>query len=511
MGKLGFPTNSVFRLYVKPIEETAMAELPPIGQDNSSSNQNQNSEPNKIVWVESGDVYKPIPKSIEKFKSERGITNTKKEKVYITIIALRNLIAHLSSNTTVEKGGILFGNAYVDPDYKVYVEIKSAVAAPSTIGTGAHLEFTSASWQGIMDYAKTTHPQENIVGWYHSHPNLGVFMSGTDRNTQRAFFYHPWCVSIVYDPVRGEIAYFLGDNAIQVNVVEFGGGDTENIMFSDPEDKDPDPRIESSQEEETNNEVERSVPEPEQNLRNNKIVFLALPLLLILIVIVIPNFLLKDSFKNPINQPNLNNLPQVSNRQEANGNVTFSDTYTEGNYEFYAEYITMGTETYRTLEANQNVLHVPIIKPKTQIGSGDEIILLIIGNKSNNSIAKNVTLEMEKFHIKNKSKEIPLVDSVRVSDNMQLDKLSSKRKVIKENLGSLSNGRAVLVLISSSYISNFQQGVAPNFQQRVVRDIVNIPRRVIYEDSEGNQKSIKVAKILQSRTLVNQDTKIKIE
>ncbi|MCL2925514.1 MAG: Mov34/MPN/PAD-1 family protein [Trichodesmium sp. MAG_R04] len=194
-----------------------MVDLPPIDQDNSSSN--QNSEPNKIVWVESEDVYKPIRKLIKDFKSERGITNTKKERVYITEIALQNLREHLCSNITVEQGGILFGNAYVDPQYTVYVEIKSAVAAPSTIGTGAHLEFTSASWQGIMDYAKITHPQENIVGWYHSHPNLGVFMSGTDMNTQRAFFYHPWCVSIVYDPVRDDIAYFLGANARRVNVV----------------------------------------------------------------------------------------------------------------------------------------------------------------------------------------------------------------------------------------------------------------------------------------------------
>ena len=64
-----------------------------------------------------------------------------------------------------------------------------------------------------MDYAKSTHPEANIVGWYHSHPNIGVFMSGTDMRTQRAFFYHPWCVSIVYDPIRNEIGCFLGMEA----------------------------------------------------------------------------------------------------------------------------------------------------------------------------------------------------------------------------------------------------------------------------------------------------------
>jgi proteasome lid subunit RPN8/RPN11 len=66
-----------------------------------------------------------------------------------------------------------------------------------------------------MDEAKANHPEANIVGWYHSHPNIGVFMSGTDMRTQQAFFYHDWSVSIVYDPVRQDIGFVnysrLGD------------------------------------------------------------------------------------------------------------------------------------------------------------------------------------------------------------------------------------------------------------------------------------------------------------
>ncbi len=41
-----------------------------------------------------------------------------------------------------------------------------------------------------------------VVGWYHSHPNLGAFFSGTDRATQRAFFNRPYSVGLVVDPVR---------------------------------------------------------------------------------------------------------------------------------------------------------------------------------------------------------------------------------------------------------------------------------------------------------------------
>jgi proteasome lid subunit RPN8/RPN11 len=52
-----------------------------------------------------------------------------------------------------------------------------------------------------------------IVGWYHSHPKLGAFFSGTDRATQRAFFNHPYSVGLVVDPWRNEDAWFLGPEA----------------------------------------------------------------------------------------------------------------------------------------------------------------------------------------------------------------------------------------------------------------------------------------------------------
>ena len=427
-----------------------MPDLPSVDRDNSSLN--QNSEQNKIVLVESEDVYKPIPKSIEAFKSEREIRNAKKEKVYITKIALKHLKGHLGSNTRVEQGGILFGNAYEDPQYKIYVEIKSAVAAPSTIGTGAHLEFTSDSWQGIMDYAKNTHPQENIIGWYHSHPNLGVFMSGTDMNTQRAFFHHPWCVSIVCDPVRREIGYFLGAKAEHVNVVEFGGGGAENIRFSEPADKALDSRIKYSQEEETskdetNQEIEQKNQTIGSGRNRNNFTPLVLVTLLILMVGIILKFLLQIPFNNSISQSNQNGSNLSVSQSQVGGNLSNSNTSTEGNYEFNAEYIRMPIATYRTLEANQNILYSPIIKPQTTIGGGNEIILLVIGQEGN-SIAKNVNLEIERVLFK--GREIGLIDSVKVPDK----RITGKPEIVRENLGTLSNGRAVLVLISSSYPSD---------------------------------------------------------
>eukprot|EP00300_Choanocystis_sp_HF-7_P001279 c11028_g1_i1.p1 GENE.c11028_g1_i1~~c11028_g1_i1.p1 ORF type:complete len:362 (-),score=68.61 c11028_g1_i1:22-984(-) len=44
---------------------------------------------------------------------------------------------------------------------------------------------------------------ELAIGWYHSHPGLKVFLSGTDCGTQRTYqtFFDPW-LAVVIDPVR---------------------------------------------------------------------------------------------------------------------------------------------------------------------------------------------------------------------------------------------------------------------------------------------------------------------
>ena len=197
-------------------------QLPNFSEPDNSTVQDEPvlAQLNRIEWVECEDVYQSTRKSIKEFTAERDIPS-KFSQVYILEEALASLIRHLKKDISVEHGGILFGQAYTDSEQGIYVEITAAVAAPATIGTSAHLEFTPDSWLGIMDYAKATHAKANIVGWYHSHPNIGVFMSGTDMRTQQAFFHHPWCVSIVCDPIRNEISYFLGEKAKVVKPVVF--------------------------------------------------------------------------------------------------------------------------------------------------------------------------------------------------------------------------------------------------------------------------------------------------
>jgi proteasome lid subunit RPN8/RPN11 len=40
-----------------------------------------------------------------------------------------------------------------------------------------------------------------VVGWLHSHPGLGCFLSHTDISTQQRYFDHPQSIAAVVDPL----------------------------------------------------------------------------------------------------------------------------------------------------------------------------------------------------------------------------------------------------------------------------------------------------------------------
>ena len=55
----------------------------------------------------------------------------------------------------------------------------------------------------VVEMAKSIGRKENLVGWYHSHPGYGCWMSGIDCSTQQLNqqYQEPW-LAIIIDPVR---------------------------------------------------------------------------------------------------------------------------------------------------------------------------------------------------------------------------------------------------------------------------------------------------------------------
>lgn len=123
--------------------------------------------------------------------------------------AIDSLKTHLSQDTSKETGGILVGNVSDSKDI-YYTQITGAIAAPTTIGTRSNFRFTPNCWPAILKSQKELFPQTQIVGWYHSHPDFGIFLSGVDLDTQGVYFNQPWHIAVVYDPIREQIGFFCG-------------------------------------------------------------------------------------------------------------------------------------------------------------------------------------------------------------------------------------------------------------------------------------------------------------
>lgn len=119
-----------------------------------------------------------------------------------------------------ERGGVLLGNLYydeVDGQKVTYTAIIDAMPAEEAQAGSTHVEFDGGMLNKVMeeanDYIQKTGQNARIVGWYHTHPGFGVFMSGTDQNTQRQIYGTDWHVAIVFDPIRRDYGVFYGKDS----------------------------------------------------------------------------------------------------------------------------------------------------------------------------------------------------------------------------------------------------------------------------------------------------------
>jgi proteasome lid subunit RPN8/RPN11 len=129
--------------------------------------------------------------------------------IVIAAEALRAACEHVA-DSALERGGLLVGEALVDAASDAEpaaVFVRAAVPGPDAAATGYSLRLNAPVWDAAR--AALT-PSEVVVGWFHSHPDIGAFFSATDRRTQAGFFHHPFSLGWVIDPVRREQAWFVG-------------------------------------------------------------------------------------------------------------------------------------------------------------------------------------------------------------------------------------------------------------------------------------------------------------
>lgn len=121
------------------------------------------------------------------------------EQVYISSLALLKMLKHGRAGVPMEVMGLMLGE-FVD---EFTVKVVDVFAMPQS-GTGVSVEAVDPVFQTkMLDMLKQTGRPEMVVGWYHSHPGFGCWLSGVDINTQQSFeALNQRAVSIVIDPIQ---------------------------------------------------------------------------------------------------------------------------------------------------------------------------------------------------------------------------------------------------------------------------------------------------------------------
>jgi len=121
------------------------------------------------------------------------------ETIYISPIALVKMLKHGRAGVPLEVMGLMLGE-FID-DYTI--KVVDVFAMPQS-GTGVSVEAVDPVFQqDMVDMLGQTGRKETVVGWYHSHPGFGPWLSSVDINTQQSFEQlNSRAVAVVVDPVQ---------------------------------------------------------------------------------------------------------------------------------------------------------------------------------------------------------------------------------------------------------------------------------------------------------------------
>ncbi|MDP9172860.1 MAG: Mov34/MPN/PAD-1 family protein [Planctomycetota bacterium] len=128
-------------------------------------------------------------------------------QIVIRQSALNKVHAHGDLTPGVEICGVLIGDVFHD-EVGPFVLIEDIVEGTPATGSAGQVTFTAETWQYIQSEMDEKHPSQKMVGWYHTHPGHGIFLSEMDMFLHKNFFGLPWQTALVYDPQRAEEGIF---------------------------------------------------------------------------------------------------------------------------------------------------------------------------------------------------------------------------------------------------------------------------------------------------------------
>ena len=130
--------------------------------------------------------------------------------VFVTQRAFVRCSTHAASDLDNEVGGWLIGKWRADRRTgEQFVIVEGILPALHTRHGSAYLTFTQDTQLALYDEMKEQYPGKELVGWYHTHPRMGVFLSSYDTWLHANFFPELYQVALVIEPFSATGGFFI--------------------------------------------------------------------------------------------------------------------------------------------------------------------------------------------------------------------------------------------------------------------------------------------------------------
>ena len=126
--------------------------------------------------------------------------------ILISQTVLDEILDYSERDLQRESGGFLIGGG--DTIQRRFVEVRHFLPAVEARSRIASLMFTHDTWAAMTQEVADRFPDQAVLGWHHTHPGFGVFLSAYDLFIHRNFFSRPWQIALVVDPRRQELGFF---------------------------------------------------------------------------------------------------------------------------------------------------------------------------------------------------------------------------------------------------------------------------------------------------------------
>ena len=133
------------------------------------------------------------------------------KNIYISQSVYKEIHKFTKNKTTNESGGMLIGTV-VEEFGKTNIVISGFVEAKFCEATPTTLKFTHETWKFVHKEIEKKHKGKKIVGWIHTHPDFGIFLSEYDKFIHQNFFSEAYQVAYVVDPIQDIEGFYFWIN-----------------------------------------------------------------------------------------------------------------------------------------------------------------------------------------------------------------------------------------------------------------------------------------------------------